>query len=385
MDGKPHARVRSHRAATLPHLRAGVRLLVLRGLALAGISAAIGAAVVLLALAPITGGQLTVPSYATAQSTVIPSVEQIATKVLPSVVTLTTEVGGGEFREGSGIILTSDGLIMTNEHVVATTVDASQESVDSRITFNDGRSAPFSTVAVDTKSDIAIVRAERVSGLTPVSFGSSADLRVGQPVVAVGSPLGLAGTVTLGIVSAINRPVLGGADDKTASAMYEAIQTDAALNPGNSGGALVDMNGELVGMNSATASIGATGDAGTAQSGSIGIGFAIPADHAKRIARELIATGTASHGWLGADVGSEIDAGGARVVGVTSGSPAAVAGLSSGALVTKVDDQFIHDPAALCAAVQSQAPGARVTVAFIDPSGYPRAVLVTLGTDQGQR
>jgi putative serine protease PepD len=357
----------------------------LRGLALAAVSAAVGAAVALLALPPGIDRQLAVPSYAQAQSTVNPSVEQLATKVLPSVVTLTTELGGGEFHEGSGIILTSDGLIMTNNHVVAAAGGASQEPVRSLVKLNDGRTVPFSVVATDIESDIAVVRAEGISGLAPISLGSSADLHVGQPVAAVGSPLGLTGTVTVGIVSALDRPVVGAADGNTQLAAFDAIQTDAALNPGNSGGALVDMNGKLIGMNSATASLGRLGDDADAQSGSIGIGFAIPVDHAARIASELIATGTASHAWLGAQVGTESDAEGARVVGVTSGSPAAVAGLPNGALVTKVDDQVIPDAGALCAAVQSQAPGARVTVGFIDPSGDPRSVLVTLGSDQGQR
>jgi putative serine protease PepD len=334
-----------------------------------------------------TGGQLAVPLYAKAQSTVNPWVEQVAKKVLPSVVTLTTELGGGDSHEGSGIILTPDGLIMTNNHVVAAAGEASQEPVNALVTLNDGRSAPFSVVATDTKSDIAVVRAEGVSGLTPISFGSSADLRVGQPVAAVGSPLGLTGTVTVGVVSALNRPVFGtsAADGNTEVAAFDAIQTDAALNPGNSGGALVDMSGELIGMNSAMASLGSLGDAANTQSGSIGIGFAIPVDNAARIASELIATGTASHAWLGAQTGTEMDSEGARIIGVTSGSPAAEAGLPNGALVTKVDDQVIQDAGALCAAVQSQAPGARVTVGFIDPSGDPRTVLVTLGTDQGQR
>ena len=365
--------------------RGSVRTLIVRGLAVAAISAAVGAAVALLALPPDIGRQLAVPRYAKTQPTVDPSVEQVAAKVLPSVVTLTTELGGGEFHEGSGVILTPDGLIMTNNHVVAAAGDASQEPATSLVRLNDGRTAPFSMVATDTESDIAVVRAEGISGLTPISFGSSADLRVGQPVAAVGSPLGLTGTVTAGVVSALNRPVFGAADGNNQVAAFDAIQTDTALNPGNSGGALVDMNGELIGMNSATASLVSLGDDANAQSGSIGIGFAIPVDHAARIASELIATGTASHAWLGAQVGAETDAEGARIVGVTSGSPAAVAGLPNGALVTKVDDQVIRNAGTLCAAVQSQAPGARVTVGFIDPSGDPRTVLVTLGTDQGQR
>jgi len=328
---------------------------------------------------------LAVPRYEKTQSTANPSVERIATMVLPSVVTLTTELGDGELHEGSGIILTPDGLIMTNNHVVAAADDVSQETVSSLVTFNDGRTAPYSVVATDTNSDIAVVRAEGTSALTPISFGSSADLRVGQPVAAVGSPLGLTGTVTVGIVSTLNRPVFGAADGDTQVAAFDAIQTDAALNPGDSGGALVDMNGKLIGMNSAMASLGSVGDAAYSQSGSIGIGFAIPVDHAARIASELIATGRASHAWLGAQIGTEMDSEGARIVGVTRGSPAAVAGLPSGALVTKVDDQVIQNGGALSAAVQSQAPGARVTVGFIDPLGDPRTVLVTLGTDQGQR
>ncbi|MDT5071991.1 MAG: putative serine protease PepD, partial [Mycobacterium sp.] len=362
-----------------------VRTLILRGLAVAAISVAVGAAVALLAFPGGISTQLAVPRDVVPPSTVNAPVEQIAAKVLPSVVTLKIESGGGEVQEGSGIILTADGLIMTNNHVVAGAVDASQESVNTRVRFNDGRTAPFSVVATDTTSDIGVVRAEGVSGLTPISFGTSADLRVGQPVAAVGSPLGLTATVTVGIVSALNRPVFDADDGSTSSEAFDAIQTDAALNPGNSGGALVDMNGELIGMNSATASLDSLGDVGNAQSGSIGIGFAIPVDHAARIASELITTGTASHAWLGAQLGTETDADGARIVGVTSGSPADVAGLPDGSLVTKVDDQVIQNAGALSAAVQSRAPGARVTVGFTDPSGDLRTVLITLGTDQGKR
>jgi putative serine protease PepD len=139
------------------------------------------------------------------------------------------------------------------------------------------------------------------------------------------------------------------------------------------------MNGKLIGMNSAMASMGGLGGAG-----SIGIGFAIPIDHAGRIANELIATGTASHAWLGAQATTESDSEGARIIGVASGGPAAIAGLPNGALVTKVDDQVIQTAGALYAAVQSQAPGTRMAVGFIDPVGDPRTVLVTLGTDHGQ-
>src|SRR5258705_2952100 len=308
-----------------------VRTLLLRGFALTAVSAAVGAGVALLAFPPDIGGQLAVPRYAGTQSAVHPSVEQMTTKVLPSSVTLATELARGELDEGSGIVLTSDGHIMTNNHVVAAAGDASQDPVSSLVTLDDGRTAPFSIVATDPMSDIAVVRAEGVSGLPPISFGSSAGLRVGQPVAAVGSPLGLTGTVTSGIVSALNRPVFGAADGNTQSAAFEAIQTDAALNPGNSGGDLVDMHGDLIGMNSAAASLGGLGDGADAEGGSIGLGFAMPVDHPARIAGELIATGTASHAWLGAQVGTDMDAD-ARIVGVTNDSPAAVAALRTGAL-----------------------------------------------------
>jgi putative serine protease PepD len=362
-----------------PPRRGRVRTLLLPALALAGISAAVGAAVAVLALPPTAGTQLAVPGYALSEPTANPWLEQVAAKVSPSVVTLTTDLGGGVRQEGSGIILTPDGLIMTNAHVVEAAGDVSLAPSSTTVAFNDGRTARFTTVAADTSTDIAVVRAEGISGLTAISLGSSADLRVGQPVVAVGSPLDLSGTVTVGIVSALNRPVFAAAGDDSQVTAFDAIQTDAALNPGNSGGALVDMNGKLIGINSAMASMGGLGDAG-----SIGIGFAIPIDHAARIANELIATGTAAHATLGAQAISERDCKGARIIGVASGSPAAVAGLPDGALVTKVDDQVIQNAGALYAAVQSQAPGTRMAVTFIDPAGGPRTVLVTLGTDRGE-
>jgi putative serine protease PepD len=319
-----------------------------------------------------------VPGYALSESTANTRLEQVAAKVSPSVVTLKTDLGAGVLQQGSGIILSPDGLIMTNAHVVEASGAALQPS-STTVAFNDGRTAPFRVIAADTSTDIAVVRAEGMSALTPILFGSSADLRVGQPVVAVGSPLGLSGTVTVGIVSALNRPVFDIADDNPTAA-FDAIQTDATLNPGNSGGALVDMDGKLIGMNSAMASMGGLGGAG-----SIGIGFAIPVDQAARIANELIATGTASHAWLGAQAMSESDCAGARIVDVASGSPAAEAGLPDGALVTKVDDQVIQNAGALYAAVQSQAPGTTMPVKFVDTSGGdPRTVLVTLGSDRSE-
>jgi putative serine protease PepD len=314
------------------------------------------------------------------------SVEQVAAKVVPSVVKLETDMGK-QSEEGSGIILSSDGLILTNNHVVAAAKGGSAGApsdppgapapTQTKVTFADGNTTTFTVVGTDPSSDIAVVRAEGASGLTPITLGSSANLRVGQDVVAIGSPLGLEGTVTTGIVSALNRPVAAGGDAQNQNTVLDAIQTDAAINPGNSGGALVNMNGELVGVNSAIATLG--GDSAAQQSGSIGLGFAIPVDQAKRIADELIQNGTASHASLGVQVGNDAGADGAKIVDVTSGGAASAAGLPSGVIVTKVDDRVIGSADALVAAVRSKAPGDQVTLTYLDQSGKPQTVQVTLG------
>jgi putative serine protease PepD len=313
------------------------------------------------------------------------SVEQVAAKVVPSVVKLETAMGR-QSEEGSGIILSPDGLILTNNHVVAAGAKGGQLGGESTttVTFNDGRTAPFTVVGTDPSSDIAVVRAQGVSGLTPITIGSSSNLKVGQDVVAVGSPLGLEGTVTSGIISALNRPVAAGGDAGDQNSVLDAIQTDAAINPGNSGGALVNMNGELVGINSAIASLGDTSGP-QAQSGNIGLGFAIPADQAKRIADELIQTGTATHASLGVQVGNDATVNGAKIMEVVSGGAAAQAGLPSGAVVTKLDDRVIGSADALVAAVRSKAPGDTVTLTYSDPSGASKTVQVTLGQAQQQR
>ncbi len=322
------------------------------------------------------------------------SVEQVAAKVVPSVVMLETDLGR-QSEEGSGIVLSSDGLILTNNHVVAAAGKPGHggasggpddkgggpgEAPKTTVTFADGRTASFTVVGTDPTTDIAVVRVQGVSGLTPITLGSSANLHVGQPVVAVGSPLGLAGTVTTGIVSALDRPVSTTGETGNQNTVLDAIQTDAAINPGNSGGALVNMSGQLVGVNSAIATLG--GDSDNAQSGSIGLGFAIPVDQAKRIADELISTGTASHASLGVQVTSDKGAPGAKVVEVVPNGAAANAGLPSGVVVVKVDDHPINSADGLVAAVRSKAPGDKVTLTYLDPSGESRTVQVTLGKAQ---
>ncbi|MDT5287736.1 MAG: putative serine protease PepD [Mycobacterium sp.] len=369
--------------APMPQKRSRAGALTAGAVAVAIVSASIGGGVALLvqpdrpwASSSATGVAPSVP----AASLPAGSVEQVAAKVVPSVVKLEVDLGR-QSEEGSGIILSSDGLILTNNHVVSAGKDApaGQGGPQTKVTFADGHTTTFTVVGTDPSSDIAVVRAQDASGLTPITVGSSGNLRVGQDVVAIGSPLGLEGTVTNGIISALNRPVAAGGDPQNQNTVLDAIQTDAAINPGNSGGALVNMNGELVGMNSAIATLG--GDAGSqgGQSGSIGLGFAIPVDQAKRIADELIQGGSASHASLGVQVGNDSGIDGAKIVEVTGGGAAAAAGLPSGVVVTKVDDRVIGSADALVAAVRSKAPGDQVTLTYLDQSGKPQTVQVTLG------
>jgi putative serine protease PepD len=359
--------------------------LVLAGLVLAVVSAGVGGFAAL-ALQPHTTTLDALAAAAAAPRATASlgpgTVEEVAAKVVPSVVQLQTDVAD-QSEQGSGIVLTPDGLIMTNAHVVAPAAGADPAAAHTQVIFADGRTANFAVVATDPTSDIAVVQAKGVSGLTPITVGTSDDLRVGQQVVAVGSPLGMEGTVTTGIISALNRPVTTGPNSETSasqtsSTAIDTIQTDAPINPGNSGGPLVDANGRLIGMNSALATLGGSPDA---ESGSIGLGFAIPVDQAKRVADELVATGTASHASLGVQAGDDATHG-AKILDVTSGGPAATAGLSAGAVVVTVDDQVIDDADALAAAVQSKAPGNLVTVGYLDPTGVTRSAQVLLGTDR---
>jgi putative serine protease PepD len=377
-----------------PQKRSRAGALVAGAIAVSIVSAGVGGGVAMLAQpdrpaasSSINGAAPSVP----AANLPAGSVEQVAAKVVPSVVKLEVDLGR-KSEEGSGIILSSDGLILTNNHVVtaaqggpagpgAPAAPVDRGAAQTKVTFADGRSAPFTVVGTDPSSDIAVVRADGVSGLTPITVGSSANLRVGQDVVAIGSPLGLEGTVTTGIISALNRPVAAGGDIRNQNTVLDAVQTDAAINPGNSGGALVNMNGELVGVNSAIATLGGDAD-GAAQGGSIGLGFAIPVDQAKRIADELIVSGTASHASLGVQVGNDATVDGARIVEVTGGGAAAAAGLPSGVVVTKVDDRVINSADALVAAVRSRAPGEKLTLTYLDSAGKPRTVDVTLGKAQ---
>ena len=255
-----HARHSAARHLEPQHRSRGPALTV-TGLAVAVVSAVVGGGVALAVQPdqlPHSALQSAAPvSSQSAADISAGSVEQVAAKVVPSVAALRTDAGSQSY-EGSGIILTADGLIMTNAHVVAAADagPAGPGGARTTVTFSDGRTTPFTVVATDPTSDVAVVRAQGISGLTPTTLGTSRNLQVGQQVMAVGSPLGLDGTVTTGIVSALDRPVSTVTESATQPTALDAIQTDAAINPGNSGGPLFNMNGQAIGMNSAIANVG---------------------------------------------------------------------------------------------------------------------------------
>ncbi|MGH3915154.1 MAG: S1C family serine protease [Pseudonocardiaceae bacterium] len=302
------------------------------------------------------------------------SVEQTAQRVTPTVLQL--QVRGPRLAgEGSGIVLSSDGLILTNNHVIEPAANGgSAEAV-----FQDGRTAPVEIVGRAPSFDLAVVRAQGISDLPVAELGRSDDVLVGQEVLAVGSPLGLSSTVTAGIISAVDRPVRAGGEGSGQDTVLDAVQTDAAINPGNSGGPLVDMAGRVIGVNSAIASVGSGGG----QSGSIGLGFAIPIDQAKRIADELIQTGQATQAILGVSVpAGQPEGGGAVIQEVVPGSAAAGAGLQPGETITQVDERMIETGDELVAAIRSARPGSQVALTVKNQANAVRQVDLTLGSQQ---
>jgi putative serine protease PepD len=319
------------------------------------------------------------------------SVEQVAQSLLPSVVKIDVSGPGGQ-GSGSGFIVTSDGQIVTNNHVV----ELAGDSGELQVSFDDGTHAAATIVGTDPLTDTAVIQAEDVSGLTPVTFGSSDSLQVGQSVVAIGSPFGLDATVTTGIVSALKRPVNVGSDGNGNSTVYPAVQTDAAINPGNSGGPLVDMNGHVVGINASIQTSG-QGQLGGGEPGSIGLGFAIPIDEVMPILEQLEKGETATHARLGISVqnvgaataqgqapdGSDQGAlveDGAQVSEVNTGSAAEDAGLRDGDVITKIDDTLITDADSLVATIRSYRPGDEVTVTYTR-DGDERTVTLKLDSD----
>jgi putative serine protease PepD len=310
------------------------------------------------------------------------AVENVAQKVLPSVVQINVK-GSEESGSGTGIIISSDGDILTNNHVVEVAADDGSITV----AFNNGTNAEATIVGTDPVTDLAVIKAKGKSGLTPASLGSSADLQVGQEVVAIGSPFGLESTVTSGIISALNRPVTssdgGDSDEGSLSNTFPAVQTDAAINPGNSGGPLVDMDGNVIAINSAIRSNGTT----SADSGSIGLGFAIPIDLAKNVSKHLVKGEKVQHAKIGVTVspavsGDGITGVGAEVKEVTSGGAGDKAGLKEGDIITAVNGNLVASSEALVASVRGYEPGEKITITY-KRDGKTSTTDVTLDSDGG--
>ncbi len=363
--------------------RAGLVALVLTGSLLVGGAAGVGGAAAWDSWQDESGAATPdrrVSQVADTDDTPAPdgSVEQVAAEVLPSVVKIDVAGPGGS-GSGSGIILTSDGQILTNNHVVEVATQGGSLSVS----FNDGTHAEATVLGTDPLTDTAIIQAEDVSGLTPATIGQSANVDVGQQVVAVGSPFGLDATVTSGIVSALARPVNVGSDAEGNATVYPAIQTDAAINPGNSGGPLVDLAGNVIGINSSIRTSGSSLDG--AASGSIGLGFAIPIDEVMPLVEDMAAGETPDHALMGVSVGTaattdDLATDGAVISEVTSGSAAEQAGLEAGDVVTAVDGTQITDSDSLIATVRSYRPGDEVTVTY-QRDGDEQTTDVTLESD----
>jgi len=291
------------------------------------------------------------------------SVAGIAETSLPSVVSISTPGGSG-----SGFIITDDGYIITNNHVVT---DADEIAVS----LQDGRSADAALVGRSPAYDLAVLDVE-LSDLTPLPLGDSDEVVVGDPVVAVGSPLGLEGTVTSGIVSAVNRPVTAGGQGEVS--FINAIQTDAAINPGNSGGPLLDAAGRVVGVNTSIATL--TSFAG--QAGSIGLGFAIPINQARVTAEQIIADGEASYPIIGATLDQEQSGQGVGIESVVDGGPAESAGLRAGDRIIALDGVPVRGPDELIVVIRAQEPGATVELT-IDRGGRQETLSVVLGSAVG--
>ncbi|WKX72433.1 S1C family serine protease [Streptomyces sp. XD-27] len=316
------------------------------------------------------------------------SVAGIAARALPGVVTIHVS-GGSEQGTGTGFVLDGRGHILTNNHVVEPAGSGGGISV----TFNGGETARAHVVGRDSGYDLAVVKVDNVSGLKPLPLGNSDSVRVGDPVVAIGAPYDLAGTVTSGIISAKERPITAGGQEEDGSdvSYVDALQTDAPINPGNSGGPLMDSKARVIGINSAirAADDGAGLDGG--QGGSIGLGFAIPINQGKRVAEELINTGRATHPVIGVTLDMGFTGDGARVntkgadgsPPVAPGGPGDEAGIKPRDVITEVDGVRVHSGQELIVKIRSHRPGDRLRLT-LERDGAERTVSLTLGTaDRG--
>lgn len=316
------------------------------------------------------------------------SVAGIAASALPSVVTLHVS-GTAESGTGTGFVLDGQGHILTNNHVVA----PAGSSGDITVTFSSGETASAELVGKDSGYDLAVVRVRGVSGLKPLPLGNSDNVQVGDPVVAIGAPFDLSNTVTSGIISAKQRPITAGGEkgDGSDISYVDALQTDAPINPGNSGGPLVDTQAHVIGINSAirAADSGRGPEAG-GQSGSIGLGFAIPINQGKRVAEELISTGKATHPVIGVTLDMKYTGDGAKVgtkgadgtPAVAKDGPADKAGIKSGDVITQVEGQRVHSGEELIVKIRAHRPGDDLDLK-LTRGGKERTVTLKLGSASG--
>ncbi|MFF8725127.1 S1C family serine protease [Streptomyces sp. NPDC015171] len=314
------------------------------------------------------------------------SVAGIAARALPSVVTLHVR-GSDEAGTGTGFVLDAQGHILTNNHVVKPAGSGGEISV----TFSSGDTVKAEVVGRDSGYDLAVVQVHGVHGLTPLPLGDSDDVRVGDPVVAIGAPFDLANTVTSGIISAKERPITAGGEKSDGSdvSYVDALQTDAPINPGNSGGPLLDSRAHVIGINSAIRSAGSGADSAGGQAGSIGLGFAIPVNQAKRVAEELIDEGRATHPVIGVTLDMGYSGDGARIdaksanggPAVTRGGPGERAGLKAGDVITEVGGERVHTGEELIVKIRAHRPGDRLRLA-VRRAGTERDVSLVLGASE---
>jgi putative serine protease PepD len=316
------------------------------------------------------------------------SVAGIAARALPSVVTLHVS-GTAESGTGTGFVLDDRGHILTNNHVV----EPAGADGDISVTFHSGDTAKATVVGRDSGYDLAVVKVTGVTGLKPMTLGNSDNVQVGDPVVAIGAPFDLEGTVTSGIISAKQRPITAGGDSDGSDVSYvDALQTDAPINPGNSGGPLLDAQARVIGINSAIRSAAGGSDPDSGQAGSIGLGFAIPVNQARRVAEELINTGRATHPVIGVTLDMDYTGDGARVgtkggdggPAVTEGGPGDKAGIEPGDVITEVDGRRVHSGEELIVKTRAHRPGDRLELT-LERDGKERKISLVLGSSDGNR
>ncbi|MFI0422503.1 trypsin-like peptidase domain-containing protein [Spongiactinospora sp. 9N601] len=307
------------------------------------------------------------------------SVAGVASRVLPSVVSIEISGGAEGGTSGSGFLV-KGGYVVTNNHVAA---PASQGATIT-LQFSNRKTTSGRIVGRDPGSDLAVLKPDQTFGLAEVALGDSDSVVVGDEVIAIGSPLGLSGTVTLGIISSLNRPVVAGGESGVMDTSYiNAIQTDAAINPGNSGGPLVNGKGEVIGVNSAIATLGRSPTSG--QGGSIGLGFAIPMNHARRVIEDLVTTGSAKTSRIGISIDTSYQGQGVRIASqadrgqlpVEKGGPADKAGLRPGDVITELNGSPVQNAEELMVQIRSKAPGEKITVKF-QRGGKEQSTTVTV-------